>query len=341
MSLDTPAVPELSAQQRRCHLMLLLFTPSAPVGLCALSRINRVSPDVSRQDVADVNHEIAHFHALHITSPTPDEYQLEGSLYDRRQCLIHWLRRALRLTPNGVETLFIPRLNTCHGHWDTVYHSRQINTLLTDAERPLQRTFSEHNRQFILHFLHYCHYQHAHCQHQTGTLRTFAPAQQKWLRQKPEYALARQLCRSTFGPLGRERFADECDFITFILSVIKTYCYSPAAPESEQRLMGQIERVIDRVEILTGCHFSQRETLRQRLFAHMGAAIERCLFELKIDNPLLNEIEQLYPGLLSVTRQALKDLEQTYGLRIPEEELCLVAITFGAWLMQEGVVQEK
>lgn len=336
MSLDTPTVPELSAQQRYCHLMLLLFTPSAPVGLYALNRINRVLPETSRRDIDAVNREITRFHALRITSPVPGEYRLEGSAYDRRQCLIHWLRRAQRLTPNGVETLFVPRLHACHGQWDTAHYGQLINDILTDAERPLRRGFNERNRQFIFHILHYCSYQQ-----QSGSLPPFASAQQKWLQSKPEYPVARRLCQSVFPAPAHGGFEHECDFITFILSVIKTYCYSSDAPVAERRLMQQIERIIDRVETFAGCRFSQRETLRQRLFAHMGPALERCLFGLKIDNPLRGEIEQLYPGLMSVTRRALRGLEQAYGLTIPEEELCLIAITFGAWLMQEGAMQER
>ncbi|MGQ6280198.1 PRD domain-containing protein, partial [Serratia sp. IR-2025] len=40
MSLDTSPVPELSGQQRRCHLLLMLYTPEPELQLETLSRIN-------------------------------------------------------------------------------------------------------------------------------------------------------------------------------------------------------------------------------------------------------------------------------------------------------------
>ncbi|MGQ6427388.1 hypothetical protein ACUNFA_10330, partial [Serratia sp. IR-2025] len=39
MSLDTSPVPELSGQQRRCHLLLMLYTPEPELQLETLSRI--------------------------------------------------------------------------------------------------------------------------------------------------------------------------------------------------------------------------------------------------------------------------------------------------------------
>lgn len=43
--LDTSPVPELSGQQRRCHLLLMLYTPEPELQLETLSRINGVAPD--------------------------------------------------------------------------------------------------------------------------------------------------------------------------------------------------------------------------------------------------------------------------------------------------------
>ena len=73
----------------------------------------------------------------------------------------------------------------------------------------------------------------------------------------------------------------------------------------------------------------------------MGPAIERCLFGIKIGNPLLEEIETRYPGLMSMTQKAVQHIEQNYQIHFPPEELCLIAVSFGAWLIQEGVLAER
>ncbi|TWY24779.1 stationary phase inducible protein CsiE, partial [Serratia marcescens] len=95
MSLDTSPVPELSGQQRRCHLLLMLYTPEPELQLETLSRINGVAPPITRQDIAEVASEIQRFHHLEIAVGPDRGYQLRGSALDQRLCLIHWLRRAL------------------------------------------------------------------------------------------------------------------------------------------------------------------------------------------------------------------------------------------------------
>ncbi|OQV65372.1 hypothetical protein AK51_21610 [Serratia nematodiphila DZ0503SBS1] len=110
MSLDTSPVPELSGQQRRCHLLLMLYTPEPELQLETLSRINGVAPPITRQDIAEVASEIQRFHHLEIAVDPDHGYQLRGSALDQRLCLIHWLRRALRCSPQFVESDFAPRL---------------------------------------------------------------------------------------------------------------------------------------------------------------------------------------------------------------------------------------
>lgn len=68
MSLDTPLVPELSAQQRHCNLVLLLFTPTTPLHLATIGRINRVLPAQAELDIHSVAQEIMRFHALRVIS---------------------------------------------------------------------------------------------------------------------------------------------------------------------------------------------------------------------------------------------------------------------------------
>lgn len=331
MRPDTLSVPELSAQQRYCHLMLLLFTPGKPVGLTTISRLNRVLPEVTQQDIRAVEQEIDYFHHLRIVHHPLTGYRLSGSAGAQRLCLLHWLKRALRLTPNAVETLFLPRLNA--EAESTPYHTPAIDDILTQAEPELLRCFSDAERAVITHFLHYCRRQ----QRQEARLAPFSPRRQIWLRQKAEYPIARRLC-DTVLPLSSNA---EYDFITLMLRLLKTYRYPPAATDEDRQLLQQIDALIERVESETGCRFSQRETLRRKLFTHLGPAVERCLFGLRIDDSLLEEISRRYADLLTLTRTALRGLEQSYRLSIPQEELCLIAVTFGAWLAQEGALQEN
>ncbi|MEX0631400.1 PRD domain-containing protein [Serratia ureilytica] len=44
---------------------------------------------------------------------------------------------------------------------------------------------------------------------------------------------------------------------------------------------------------------------------------------------------------MRTTQEALKPLEQEYGVHFSNEEAGLVAISFGAWLMQDNALQES
>src|SRR5471030_2133256 len=77
MSLDTHPVPELSGQQRRCHVLLMLYAPLPAVQLETISQINGTDLPTTRQDIAEVNREIQRLHHLDILAfvKTPASYR--------------------------------------------------------------------------------------------------------------------------------------------------------------------------------------------------------------------------------------------------------------------------
>lgn len=336
MSLDTPLVPELSAQQRHCNLVLLLFTPTTPLHLTTIGRINRVLPAQAEQDIHSIGQEIMRFHALRVVYHPKQGYRLQGSAYDQRLCMLHWLRRAQRLLPNSIETIFIPRINEKSPAPPSAHFLQQIDDILEQAESTLHRTFGEQPRELIQYFLRYCRYQR-----QTLSLPSFPQHLKYWLHEKEEYRIAERLCQATHGSLPMGIHELESEFTTLFLTLIKTYRYLPEMHSEDRHLMDETELAIQQIEKLTQITFNHREQFCTQLFAHMGPAIERCLFGIKIGNPLLEEIETRYPGLMSMTQKAVQRIEQNYQIHFPPEELCLIAVSFGAWLMQEGVLAER
>lgn len=105
--------------------------------------------------------------------------------------------------------------------------------------------------------------------------------------------------------------------------------------------MSSINRLIARFQQLSGMTFSCDNALISQLFAHLAPAIERCHFDIGVDNMLLDEISNKYPRLLDTTHTALAELEREYQIEFSEEEVGLIAISFGAWLMQGNALQEK
>ncbi len=65
------------------------------------------------------------------------------------------------------------------------------------------------------------------------------------------------------------------------------------------------------------------------------------MFAIGIDNTLPEEFARLYPRPVRTTRAALAGFESEYGVHLSDEESGLVAVIFGARLMQENDLHEK
>ncbi|AGB83602.1 transcriptional antiterminator [Serratia sp. FGI94] len=334
MSLDTSPVPELSSQQRRCRLLLLLYTPPPTVKLETISQINGVDLPTARQDIAEVNSEIQRFHHLAIAGSPEEGYQLTGSTLNQRLCLIHWLRRALRCCPQFVEETFSPRL-----HQALTLDSEQAARLQLELERcvaTLKQPIEERIRLFLPPYLCYCLWEIRRQRHPS-----FTDAQRAWLHQKPEQQAAARLYPLLLALSGRPSHADEQDFLVLMFTLLKNHSYESDHSDEDLRLMAAIERMVEHFQQLSGMNFSSRADLITHLFAHLAPAVERCHFAIGIDNMLLEEVVRKYPRLMRTTQQALEPFEQEYGIAFSREEAGLVAISFGAWLMQGNALQEK
>lgn len=334
MSLDTSSVPELSGQQRRCHLLLMLYAPVPAVQLETISQINGVELDTTRQDIAEVASEIQRFHHLDISGNPEEGYQIQGNTLNKRLCLLQWLRRALRCSPEFVEQHFGPQYQQA-----MQLESEQLPALelcINDCEQRLNRRFEQRDRQFLQHYLCYCVWQSQHRHHPQ-----FDQRQHEWLQHKPEKRVAAELHLRLNQLFDQPADVNECDFLVLMLTLLKSHNYHSSDSAEDQRLMAAIGQMVACFQQISGMHFSSQKDLINQLFAHLAPAVERCRFDIGIDNTLLEEVVRKYPRLMRTTQEALIPFEQEYDIRFSREEVGLVAISFGAWLMQGNALHEK
>lgn len=149
--------------------------------------------------------EIQRFHHLEIAVGPDRGYQLRGSALDQRLCLIHWLRRALRCSPQFVEGDFAPRLR--HALAADAAPASALAEAIDACEPLLNRRFDARDRQFLQHYLLYCAWQNRLRQHPR-----FDAVQRDWLRQKPEQQAAAWLHQACNRLFNQPPQADERDF---------------------------------------------------------------------------------------------------------------------------------
>lgn len=337
MTLTPPSV--LSSPQRRCQVLLLLALPGQGITMKNISAINGVDDTVALQDIAETQSEIQLYHRLSIVPYGEGGYRIEGTPLDQRLCLLHWLRRALRLCPQFITEHFTPALKTAlkqQGIARTLYDDINLHALINLCSRRLKRSFECRDRQFLGLYLQYCL-----LQHHSGHSPEFNPVQQAWAQMRAEYLVAKDIVRHWQRRVAATAHENEHLFLALLFMLVRTPDPSQDDHQQDHRLRLAISQMIAHFHQLSGMHFSDEQGLTNQLYIHLAQALDRSLFGIGIDNTLPAEINQLYPRLMRTTRTALEGLETEYGLRFSDEEAGLVAVIFGAWLMQESDLHEK
>lgn len=339
MTLLSPPPSVLSSPQRRCHLLLMLYLPGQTVTPEILGRINGVDSGKALQDIADTSDEIQRYHRLAMITEHDGSYRIDGTALDRRLCLLHWLRRALRLCPQFVQQHFAPALKDQlrkQGITKALYDETNLQALVSLCARRLQRQFDSRDVQFLSLFLQYCLHQY-----QLGVTPEFNERQREWTRLRPEYLAAQEIARHWTRRVKQPAHEDEQLFLALLFQMLRMPDPIRDGHQQDLRLRAAISTMIARFRELAGMSFSDEQGLGDQLYIHLAQALDRCLFSIGIDNSLPEEITRLYPKLMRTTREAFDSFELDYGVRFSDEEVGLVAVIFGAWLMQENDLQEK
>ena len=336
-TLAPPSV--LSAPQRRCQMLLTLFLPGQSATAQTFSSLNGVDDNIVREDIIGAGLEIQRYHRLAITSTQNGRYQIEGTPLNQRLCLLHWLRRGLRLCPTFINQQFTPALKMelkQQGIARQLYDDTNLQALINLCSRRLQKPFECRDIQFLRLFLQYCL-----LQHHTGITPEFNPVQQVWAQSCAEYPLAEEIGRHWQRHVMQTAPLGESLFMALLFSMIRIPDPIRDNHQQDRRLRLAIARLVLRFREYGNVRFSDEQGLNDQLYIHLAQALNRSLFAIGIDNTLSEEFSRLYPRLVRTTREALNGFEAEYDVQFSEEEAGLVAVIFGAWLMQEKDLHEK
>lgn len=329
----------LSSPQRRCHAFLMLSLPGHALTPESLGELNGVDGAVTRQDIADTGLEIQRYHRLNIVTQPDGCYRIEGSILDQRLCLVHWLRRALRLSPDFISAHFTPALKTALKQNEIarpLYDDTNLQALINLCARNLQRQFECRDVQFLRLYLQYCL-----LQHQLGFTPEFNPVQQAWAQSRAEYRAAQDIVRHWQRRVAKMPHDSEHLFLAVMFMMLRIPDPLRDGHQQDLRLRRAVNQMIGRFHALSGMRFSDEQGLADQLYIHLAQALDRSLFGIGIDDTLPEEMHRLYPRLMRTTQEVMAGMEREYGLRFSPEEAGLVAVIFGAWLMQESDLHEK
>lgn len=110
---------------------------------------------------------------------------------------------------------------------------------------------------------------------------------------------------------------------------------------SKKRLNGQrelfevVNQMIDRFDPAVAWQLKQdEEFVVQGLAAHLQPTLVRLANNMKIENPLLEQIKSDYAGIFERCKSVAKVIEEHYGYGVPEAEIGYLAIHFGAAMVR-------
>lgn len=335
--LEPPSV--LSSPQRRCQALLMLYLPGHSITPEYIGKVNNVDVATARQDLIDAGEEIERYHRLAIATLADGSYRIEGTTLDLRLCLLHWLRRALRLCPHFVNEHFTPVLKTHLKQLKiarTLYDETNLQALVNRCARSLKREFASRDGQFLRLYLQYCLLQH----HQ-GDSPQFSTLQNLWTRSTMEYQMAADIVRHWQRRVQRIPHHNEQSFLALLFMLLKVPDPRGDNDAQDHQRHHDIARLVNHFQQIAGCRFTDERGLCDQLYVHITQALNRCIFDIGIDHHLPEEIHHLYPRLIRTTRAALIDFETRYMLRFSDDETALIAVIFGAGLMQESELHEK
>ncbi len=98
------------------------------------------------------------------------------------------------------------------------------------------------------------------------------------------------------------------------------------------RLVTLARQIMKRAAKITGYDIDKNQSLLAGLVNHLAPSISRLKMHMDIRNPLLGEIQQHYPELMSLTKKCVVEVEAEVGAPLPDAEIAYIAMHLGAAL---------
>ncbi|MBR2520035.1 MAG: BglG family transcription antiterminator [Selenomonadaceae bacterium] len=151
-----------------------------------------------------------------------------------------------------------------------------------------------------------------------------------------EFAAAKKLAEKISSVFGVDVPESEVAYITMhILGARSRYSSASLGTISMMdnfHLVTLAKQVMKRAAKITGRDIDKNQCLLAGLVNHLAPTISRLKMHMDIRNPLLNEIREHYPELMSLTRRCVVEVEKEVGETLPDAEIAYIAMHLGATL---------
>ena len=108
-----------------------------------------------------------------------------------------------------------------------------------------------------------------------------------------------------------------------------------------EEVMDLTRSLVSEFERIACVIFDDRQKIEHALCAHLKTSLYRYQYGIQIDSVFYDEVKRQYPELFAITKAAVKRLEKTIEVPIPDQEVACIALHFGAVLRTEEISPNK
>lgn len=159
--------------------------------------------------------------------------------------------------------------------------------------------------------------------------------EKKTLEKLPEFLGVQKIVSYLNDSCGLLLCTEEAYYITILLLGVKNFDFNSIIEEN-----GYISRVtkqfISNVEKNANITIKDREPFFTRLASHIGPMYYRVKYDIKIENPLLDDIRSMYRKAFEITRNSICEADGELGGLIDDREMAYLAMYIGGELHQVG-----
>ncbi|MBS4210478.1 BglG family transcription antiterminator [Bacillus sp. FJAT-50079] len=330
---------EYSPSERRAWIYIFITIQEHPHFINDFIELFQVSRNTILEDIKKLKEELSDFQ-LSIESGRYEGYYVNGEENDIRRVLIHYLTF---VTPeSGWYQIIVnseiadhleqrlPRPYTIFN----IYELCLLKNLLIEYERKFQIEFTD---EILNHFVIWFYLFSRRIRQ--GKYVGIDPVEKEVINSTEAIKGAKILCSQLSTTVNISIPEVEMYYIAkYLLSAKVNYDLNPVYENDEMRLLAHVvESMVSDFQLYAAVNFSEKEQMIKNLFIHLKPAYYRIRYGIKVENILLDSVEQNYPEVFRLTKKVIHHFERFIHQSVNDSEIAYIAMHFGGWLRREGI----
>lgn len=307
---------EQSDKSRLFDILKIIIDDNKKITIQALSKRYFVSQNVIRKDLETIEN-LLHQSGLTLETKQNVGVTIEGDELNRREVLLKLLEFISEDSFPGRDD--IKQLFDFQEYAVAELAVRELNDrlpyTLTDAAF----------KNLIVHILIAVH------RIKTKNAISFPQSQLADLQSRSEYALLSAVIKPLEKAFSVTFSEHESAYLA--LRIIGSKVQTQSATSEPKALIS--ETVMAYTQALTkhiaghsNTDFHNDDSLINGLNLHFQVTFQRLEYDLRISNPMVNDIKKMYPYMFQLVYSAVVELEDEYGIHLPEDEMAYIALHF-------------